>query len=293
MNKPNTFIIGAPKCGTTAMAKYLSEHNQVFVSNPKEPHHFNVDLNEGLYKDKAKYLKLFDRADSHHSRICEASVWYLYSKEAVQEVLNFNPDSKFIVMLRNPVEMVYSLHEQMVFSGYETELDFFQAWNMQTLRKNGVKIPSFCKEPKLLMYKDACSLGSQYERILKAIPKGRLLTILFDDFKDDPTIVWKNVENFLNISHNKRINFPKINAAKERKSLGVKRINDLYYRYRTALNIPGLGTGIFSFLEKWNKRERERKALPNEIKNKLIIEFSSEIEKLETLLNRDLSAWKE
>ena len=41
--KPNLFLIGAPKCGTTSLASYLSDHPQIFVSDPKEPHFFNTD----------------------------------------------------------------------------------------------------------------------------------------------------------------------------------------------------------------------------------------------------------
>jgi hypothetical protein len=35
--KPNFFIVGAPKCGTTALSEYLRSHPDVFFSSPKEP----------------------------------------------------------------------------------------------------------------------------------------------------------------------------------------------------------------------------------------------------------------
>ena len=43
MKKPNTFIIGAPKCGTSAMANYLDQHPDIYVSPIKEPHYFIKD----------------------------------------------------------------------------------------------------------------------------------------------------------------------------------------------------------------------------------------------------------
>ena len=41
---PDFFIIGAPKCGTTALYSYLDVHPATFMSPVKEPHHFTVDF---------------------------------------------------------------------------------------------------------------------------------------------------------------------------------------------------------------------------------------------------------
>ena len=45
--KPNFFIIGAPKCGTTSLHNYLKSHSQITMSNPKEPHYFSKDIKNG------------------------------------------------------------------------------------------------------------------------------------------------------------------------------------------------------------------------------------------------------
>ena len=44
-NKPDFFIVGAPKCGTTSLAEYLNSNPRVFVTNPKEPFYFCKDFN--------------------------------------------------------------------------------------------------------------------------------------------------------------------------------------------------------------------------------------------------------
>ncbi|MCH9035408.1 MAG: sulfotransferase [Planctomycetes bacterium] len=44
MNKPDFFIVGAPKCGTTSLYEYLRQHPEVFMSRIKEPHFFGRDL---------------------------------------------------------------------------------------------------------------------------------------------------------------------------------------------------------------------------------------------------------
>lgn len=134
MKKPNFFIIGAPKCGTTSLAAWLAEHPQIFMSPIKEPQFFNKDVGFPM-KSLQAYEKLFKDASSGHIAVGEATVLYLYSKVAVRNILDYNPDAKFIVCLRNPVDMAYSLHEQWFFNGIEDIEDFKEAWLMQDIER--------------------------------------------------------------------------------------------------------------------------------------------------------------
>ena len=87
MTLPNFFIVGAPKCGTTALHAYLSQHPDVFMSDPKEPHYFGSDL-DFRYRRRpsdAQYRSYFAGAGDRR-RIGEASVWYLYSECAADEI---------------------------------------------------------------------------------------------------------------------------------------------------------------------------------------------------------------
>jgi hypothetical protein len=292
MNNPNFFVIGAPKCGTTALAKYLSEHPEVFMTDPKEPHHYSTDINHGKFKDKSAYLSLFNEVAKEHKAIGEASVWYLYSKDAVENILKDYPNAKFIIMLRNPVDMVSSLHEQFIFSNAENVLDFETAWSLQSERKKGAAIPYFCDDKQLLYYQDACSLGAQLERIYKIVLAKNIHTILFDDLKTDPYSTWQKVQLFLNIKDDGRTDFPVINAAKKRHSLFVKRLNDLYCHVREKIGFEGFGTGFFTAFDRWNIKERSRAPLSEVMRQELIADFSDDVSRLELLLDRDLSSWK-
>lgn len=102
--RPNFFILGAPKAGTTAMAQWLSEHPDVFMSAIKEPQFFNADHGGGFEGGLAEYLKLFAAASARHRVIGEGTVWYLYSRVAVKTILDVSPSARFLVMLRNPVD---------------------------------------------------------------------------------------------------------------------------------------------------------------------------------------------
>ena len=94
--KPNFFIVGAPKCGTTALWEYLRHHPQIFLPSVKEPHFFAGELRDAnrgsWYREELEgYLDLFRKATPQQTRIGEASVWYLFAKGAIERILEFDP----------------------------------------------------------------------------------------------------------------------------------------------------------------------------------------------------------
>jgi len=117
--RPDFFIVGAPKCGTTAMATYLSDHPQIFMPVAKELHFFGSDLDYRRRRPtQAEYLAAFERG-GQATRAGEASVGYLYSERAPTEILEFSPGADILIMLRDPVDMVRSQHSQELFMGQE------------------------------------------------------------------------------------------------------------------------------------------------------------------------------
>ena len=110
LRKPNFFILGAPKCGTTSLAAWLGEHPNIFVSSEKEPNFFNTEDKRGITNTLEQYEDLFREAGTEHVAVGEATVWYLSSPEAIDRILKYNSDARFIVMVRNPLEMAPALH---------------------------------------------------------------------------------------------------------------------------------------------------------------------------------------
>ena len=143
---PNFFIVGAPKCGTTALFQYLSTHPDVFAPQRKEFNYFCDDLHfnnvAGLfhYRDTADYLSHFAGWEGQ-KRIGEASVWYLYSMRAAANIHRFSPDARIIVMIRNPAEMLHSLHSQLLENGDEDIVAFEAALSAEEDRKRGLRTP--------------------------------------------------------------------------------------------------------------------------------------------------------
>ena len=125
--KPNFFLVGAPRCGTTSMYAYLRSHPQIFMpETAKEPHYFAPE--ESLWygkriDDLETYLALFTGARDA-VRIGEASTHYLASPSAANSIYAFNPQARILIMLRSPVDLLYSLYYHRRQTGKERHATF-------------------------------------------------------------------------------------------------------------------------------------------------------------------------
>jgi len=304
MKKVNLFIVGAPKCGTTSMTYYLSQHPCIQMSKPKEIHYFATNMeNYRLVKTLEDYHKIFNFEDEKIKYFGEASVWYLYSKIAIKNIYEYNPNAKIIVMLRNPIEMVYSNYYQMKFNLRETIDNFEEAWEAQKDRENNKKIPKFCLDKKTLYYKDIAKYAEQLENLFKYFNKEQVHIILYDDLKQNIKGEYKKLLQFLNLKYINKIDFSKQNISKVRKS------NLLAFIYKfVAYNTPDLiknidrniaklsnGYSLGKFLKRidsLNRKLAKKKDLSYEMKKKILDNYIEDISKLENILNRDLSHWK-
>ncbi|HEY4342403.1 MAG TPA: sulfotransferase [Steroidobacteraceae bacterium] len=107
-SKPNLFIIGAMKCGTTSLHNYLDAHPDIAMSENKEPGYFVEEL--GLRNGERWYQELF--ADENHCQYRgESSTHYtklpLYSG-VPERLFHFNPNARLIYIMRDPFERVIS-----------------------------------------------------------------------------------------------------------------------------------------------------------------------------------------
>jgi hypothetical protein len=295
--KPNLFIIGAPKCGTTSLWRYLSSHPNIFMADPKEPHYFNFDHAYrgvggllGKKWDWDGYLSCFSAASVEHTAVGEASVWYLYSREAIPRIRHECPDAKLIVMLRNPVEMFPSLHEQLVVSGREDVLDVELAWRLQESRRQGRNIPRNCIEPAHLQYRDVCALGTQLKRAMNFAGPDVLSYCFVEALSEDPLKEYRRLLEFIGVAYDGRREFPKVNSAKRLRSRLLDRLSGHLVRVKQFSGIR-MNMGLVRRLRNLNLEYRERPALRSEFRSELVQEFVREINILSEVTGRDLSHW--
>lgn len=290
MNKPNFFIIGAPKCGTTALCYYLKEHPQIFFCDPKEPHYFNDDFTNRHTTSRQTYLNYFHHASDVHLAIGEGSVFYLSSSTAVTNILSFQPEARFIVMLRNPVEMAYSLYSQAVYSSGEDVLDFEQAWRLQKSRMRGRNLPKFCKEPKLLQYGNLCLLGHQLSQLYSLVDANQVKLVFFGDFIANTKEIYEEVLCFLSLDTDGRHSFEKINSNKTFKFFLFEIMRKYLVTAKKKLGVKSR-FGILDAINKMNTSVIKRKPLPPVFEEELRAYFNDDIQVLSKLTGRDLSSW--
>lgn len=287
MKRPNFFIIGAPKCGTTSLANWLSAHPRVYISPIKEPFFFNTDDAKRVSLSWKEYEALFEAATDEHLAVGEASTWYLSSQAAVDNIQKYSPEARFIVMIRNPLDMVVSLHQEELYSDQENEESFEAAWRLQGMRKKGYKIPGKCFEPKRLQYGEACKLGTQLSKLFRKVDDKKIHLIILDDMKKSPASEYRKVLRFLGVNDDHRSDFPVLNSFKTERSKILKRILRVASEMKKQLGVYR-SFGIY----KLNQRKLEKEPLREDLKRELIDYFDDEISLIEDITERDFSEWK-
>jgi hypothetical protein len=292
---PNLFIVGAPKCGTTALSHYLAGHPQIFMTESagmKEPYFFSADLTLAhLYwaiRDESSYLKLFEKADPDAVYWGEASATYLFSKSAVSRILQTCTDPRFIVMLRNPVDMVHSHHNEQVKAFAEFP-DFEACWRLQASRLNGHDLPKLFTDGIALQYGEWAKTGAQLERMLALVDRSQVHVILYDDFSVDPAASYAALLDWLGLEHDGQAQFEKINPSVTYQWPGLEYALRKIRSVRSALGLPG-GLGIHALIDRFNKKH-VREPLRPAFRRELCDYFRDDVALLSRLLGRDLSHW--
>lgn len=297
LNKPNLFIIGAPRSGTTSLYNYLTQHPDIFMSKYKEPHYFATDIKavnpwSEKMQDTDVYLKLFNGADEK-KRIGTASVLYMISKTAAKRIRKFAPDSKIIAMLRSPVEVMYSLYYQLYFGGDEPIGDFERALEAQEFRKKHGAPKSDFVIKEFYFYKDIVKYADQLQRYYDQFPRSQIKVILFDDFKRDTAKVYREILEFLEVDPNFVPKFEIANA-------NVQLTNPSARKKMTALAKQVSRLGIFPFLilrplyfafQRLITRKVVRPRIDTGLEKRLKSEQKQSVQKLERMLGKDLSDW--
>lgn len=263
----------------------------------KEPRFFADDMPHLMNRvaSLSEYLGLFKGTAADHLAVGEASPQYLYSSTAIRNIREFNPEAKLVVMLRNPVDVVYSAHAECLYWFVEDELDFEKAWRLQPLRRRGLRVPKTCSQVTVLLWANMAKFGEQVERLLGVFPREQVKFIIFEDFAANTRAVYEDVLAFLSVPSDGRRIFPRVRARRRHrlKWLGRLLVNPpgaLARARRFAEDTPGL-RGLASLVQRLNTREVMREVLKPEFRRELVEEFREDVNKLSRLVGRDLSHW--
>lgn len=296
--KPDLFVVGAPKSGTTSMGTYLSQHPQVFVEGigRAEPHLFGTDLRFTTRPcpDAEAYLALFEKADDEKV-LADKSTWYLYSERAAEEIHQFAPEAKIVIMLRNPVDFMRSLHGHNLYHGYETIESFEAALSAEGSRRAGYDVPPDVLLPDFLYYREAARFVDQVPRYFDAFGRDNVFVILLDDLVADPSRVYLDTLEFIGVDD--CVPWPSFeaeNSGKRARSRLLWKVHDGaspgWQRLVRGLLPASVRKKAAAAVARINV-DRTRSPLEGRLRMSLTEEFAPEVEALGGLLQRDLSHW--
>lgn len=289
---PHFLIIGAPKCGTTALHNYLSQHPDLHLS-PKEIHFFGKDLG---YKVKRPSLREYQSYFTEKGLNGDASVWYLYSDTIYQELNELGIKPKIIVLLRDPVEVAYALHSQNIVDANENITNFEEALKLEEIRKAGEKLPPGIDPPRTVYYKETANFFPRIQKLQENIPNKDIFIGLQTDLKNNTISFIKEIEKFLGVEHFEKYNFERIN---ENKIIKYPIINQFIKKPGSFKTIIFRSFVPSKKLRKWavervyqsNLKQTKRKKLPEETKLELKTHFKKSNDLLNEIIKQDISDW--
>ena len=297
MTMPNFLIIGAAKGGTTTLHNVLTQHPDVYMCPVKESGFFWAygeevllqgpgaeRLQNRLIDDKDRYQKLFDRV-TNEIAIGEASVRYLSTANTPEVIHGFIPGAKLIASLRQPADRAFSAFYHNLRDGIEPCSDFGEAiaQDQNGLRDHWV----VCRY---------LNVGFYYQflkRYFDIFDRNQMHISLFDDLKEKPYELLSSLYKFLDVDdtfvpdlshrHNVTgiIRNPLLRAAWARSS-----------KLRAVIR-PLLKDRMRHNIFEWVIRFQEKPLFSPELRLELTDYYYEDINRLQDLLDRDLSHWLE
>jgi hypothetical protein len=295
---PDFFLVGAPKCGTTAMHAYLRQHPQIFMPAQKELHYYGSDLH-GLPTTlrPEQHDALFEGA-GEDDRVGVTAIWALYSREAAREIKADHPGARIVIMLRDPIEMIYALHSEHLYQAIEDIGSFPMALEAEAGRLSG-RSPLPASYPAALYdYRAIATFSEQVGRYLAIFGEDRVHVILQEDLARDPASVIRGLLTFLDVDPGFGPEFPRVNVNKRVRSVAFQHL--LYNPTRPARRLlrrmfpfTAARRRLVDAAVEWNVVRTPRPPLSRDLRRRLQAEFAPEVDRLGRLLGRDLgSVWQ-
>ena len=299
--RPNLFIIGAPKAGTTSLYEYLRGHPDVYMSVVKEPAYFSPDVPPQKIRfqydrDLNRYLQLFAGARDERY-VGEASTYYIYSRMAPRLIHDFEPAARIVAMLRNPVEMAWALHGQRASHGREPISDFAEALAADA-RPDAGGVARRQTVDKVGRYRDRARYAEQLQGWFDVFGRQGVHVIVFEEFIADTPAEFSRLLSWLGIDAAYRPESFAIHNPSHTVRRGVVRsvINTAPGRWATQRLLPRIvGFERSTRLAQGVKRSdvgrttEKRKPIPDDLRRQLQADLLPDVTKLSAMLDRDMA----
>lgn len=228
----NTFIIGVQKAGTSYLKDILSQHPEIETHQANE---FTSFL-DPVYKDEAALEKSIKQAFnkdqlSSKKHILGKGVGVFVSKVALKRLFSHNKNVKLIVVLRNPIDRVFSAYNYCLARGLEKNKSFTDAIRERNRYPNDVMRSRNCNYINTSMYYLHIDLISEF------VKKERIMLINFEDLKNNPNKICADVFKFMGLPHDNvlletrkvvnagvKARFPKLNSIFKIKNTWINKL---------------------------------------------------------------------
>lgn len=220
---PQFLICGAQRCGTTSMYQSLRQHPAVL--RPvlrKGVHYFDVGYPRGMawYRSHFPLLRTAHRREKQVGQpvqTFESSPYYLFHPQAAPRIAADLPETKILILVRDPVERAYSAYAHEFARGYETE-PFERALELESSRLAGEE-DLLNADPAYRSFSHQhhgyVSRGHYYAQITRMVAAAgpdRIHVVDAEDFFTNPEPVWRDVVEFLGLSADPMPEFKRHNA---------------------------------------------------------------------------------
>jgi len=271
---PSFFIIGPPRTGTSWLHSVLSKH-AVLPMPTKETRFFDTHFHRGIDWYRAHYP-----GSNKEWPVGEVAPTYFASGEARERIARTFPQTKVVCIFRNPVDRVLSLYRLKRAYG-------MISWSLEQ---------ALVRDPELLETGKYATYLAAWRR---ALGRDQVLATVYDDLQTEPQRYVDTLVDFIEIPR-----FPltqaQIRYVHSSESLTHPR-NYYWTRGATAMadwckarRLDRVVAAVKSspLLKLFLGGGPAFEELSPALSLKLYELFRPEVEKLEAILNRDLSAWK-
>jgi hypothetical protein len=295
MKKPNFFVIGAARSGTTSLYNYLKQHPDVFMSPIKETNFFAYEGEDMEFRSVIRfpvvtadaYLALFQGA-SKEKAVGEASPLYLHSRYAAEGIREFCPEAKLIAILRHPVDRAYSNFHLHLKAGEETRSFEKAIWQEQ----QGIADASLrFGQRNYLRFGCYSRYLSTYFQLFE---RRQIEVYLFDDLAANPLALMLKLFGFLEVDATFAPDVSlRHNAAgsPENRFWQLLVTKNSFTRMLRKLLPAWARPHALSIQDAAQRKHLVKAKLSDELRRELTGFYRDDILKLQDLIQRDLSPW--
>jgi hypothetical protein len=204
--RPNVFVVGASKCGTTSLHRLFELCPQIGTARTRKELHFfsepelmarlagpgDAKIPPAIVHSEAEYLAEYAHLDPDLPVIADVSPSYLQNPPAAARIHAFAPESRIVILLREPAAKVFSQYVHLWSDGYE-DLPFEEAWERSAERRAAGWSDMFD-------YAGGGYYADAVRRYLGLFGPDRVLVLMFEEMTGGMEAARARLEAFLGVA---------------------------------------------------------------------------------------------